>query len=115
MKVIVAGGRNFDNYELLKLKCDYILSNQSSIEIVSGAANGADNLGERYAKERGYELKRFPADWSLGKGAGYIRNEQMAKYADGLIAFWDGRSSGTEHMISLARKHGLKVKVIQYV
>lgn len=67
------------------------------------------------------ELVRFPANWAaFGKRAGYIRNEQMAKYAveDGscgmLIAFWDGKSRGTKHMIDLANKHGLKVHVVSF-
>jgi len=114
MKIIIAGGRTFDDYNLLVEKCDNILSNQLDIEIVSGTANGADKLGERYAKEKGYQIKKFPANWSLGKSAGYKRNEEMAVYADALIAFWDESSKGTKHMIDLAMKHGLKVRIIKY-
>ena len=57
-KVIIAGGRDFNNYELLKAKCDYYLSNldEADVVIVSGAARGADKLGEQYAKERGYKI-----------------------------------------------------------
>lgn len=115
MKVIIAGGRTFDNYELLKESCDRILARQPLIEIVSGTAGGADKLGERYANEKGYLIHEFPANWDKhGKSAGYIRNEEMAKFADGLIAFWDGKSKGTKHMIDLAKKYNLKVKVINY-
>jgi len=102
MKVIIAGGREFNNYELLKSSCDRILIRQSNIEIVSGKALGADKLGEDYAKEKGYKIKEFPADWiKYKKGAGPIRNKQMAEYADGLIAFWDGQSKGTKNMKSI--------------
>jgi hypothetical protein len=38
----------------------------------------------------------------------------MADNADGLIAFWDGKSKGTKHMIDIATKGGLKVRVISY-
>ena len=114
MKVIIAGGREFSDYELLKSKCDYILSNQTEIEIVSGAARGADALGEQYASERGFLVKQFPADWSIGKSAGHVRNKQMAQYADALIAFWDGKSKGTGHMIDLAKEQNLKVRVFNY-
>ena len=115
MKVIIAGGRGFNDYDLLCRKADKILSRQSEIEIVSGAARGADKLGERYADERGYTIKRFPADWgTFGKKAGYMRNEDMAEYADALIAFWDGTSKGTKHMIDIARNNDLKVRVITY-
>lgn len=115
MKVIIAGGRDFNDYELLKDKCDMYLSQQTDVEIVSGTANGADKLGEIYAKERGYRLSQFPADWdSYGKGAGPIRNRQMADYADFLIAFWDRKSKGTENMIYEARKRGLSIRIIKY-
>ena len=115
MKVIIAGGRDFNNYNLLCRKADKILSRQNEIEIVSGTAKGADKLGERYAEERGYPVKRFPADWGThGNRAGYLRNEEMAIYADGLIAFWNEQSRGTKHMIDLAELHKLKVRVITY-
>lgn len=115
MKVIIAGGRDFKDYNRLKEVCDKILSNQNDIEIVSGTAGGADTLGERYAQEKGYEVKKFPAKWDeYGKKAGYLRNQEMGDYADGLIAFWDGQSKGTKHMIDIANKNGLKVRVISY-
>lgn len=114
MKVIIAGSRDFNDYETLKKVCDFMLSRQDKVEIVSGTARGADQLGEQYAIEMGYPIKQFPADWSKGKRAGYLRNEDMAKYADALIAFWDGKSRGTEHMINLSKKRGLKVKVHKF-
>jgi len=113
-KVIIAGGRTFTDYPLLVNVCNNALSKQTEIEIVSGTANGADKLGERYAIEKGYQIKRFPANWDIGRNAGYIRNEEMAKYADALIVFWDGESKGTKHMIDLAYKYNLKVKIISY-
>ena len=113
MKIIIAGGREFNDYDLLCQNCDKALSLQTEIEIVSGTANGADKLGEQYANEKGYLIKQFPADWDkYGKSAGYKRNEEMAKYADALIAFWDGKSKGTKHMIDLAKRYELKVKVV---
>lgn len=113
MKVIIAGGRTFNDYNLLCQICDKALSLQNEVEIVSGTANGADKLGEKYAKEKGCPVKHFPADWDkYGKSAGYKRNEEMAKYADALIAFWNGKSKGTKHMIDLAKRYELKVKVV---
>ena len=83
------------------------------IEIVSGTANGADKLGEKYALETIFNLKKMPANWDLyGKSAGYVRNEEMAKYADACVCFWDGKSKGTKHMIDLARKYNLILKII---
>lgn len=57
----------------------------------------------------------MPADWDgKGKAAGYIRNAEMADYADALIAFWDDESRGTGNMIALAQDKGLKVRIISY-
>lgn len=114
-KVIIAGGRTFTDYELLKTEADRLLELQTDVEIVSGTARGADQLGERYANERNYPVARFQPDWNLhGKSAGYKRNAEMADYADGLIAFWDGESKGTKHMIDLAHQKNIHVRVIHY-
>lgn len=118
-KIIIAGGRDFSNYSLLKEKVDFYLSEAiaagDEIVIVSGKANGADSLGEKYAIEKGYSIDEHPAKWNeLGKRAGYVRNEEMAKVAHALIAFWDGKSKGTKHMIDLAKKYNLHVRVVNY-
>jgi len=117
MRLIIAGGRDFNNYELLKKKLDLILINKvgEDIEIVSGKARGADSLGERYAKEKGYSVKEFPAKWNeYGKRAGYLRNEEMALYATHCVCFWDGESKGTKHMIDLAKKQNLNLRIVRY-
>ncbi len=117
-KVIVAGGREFNDYGLLCQACDRMLSQKHQthdIVIISGTARGADTLGERYAQERGYAVERFPADWEhAGKSAGFIRNRQMADVADALIAFWDGNSRGTQNMIDLARLKPLPFRVVRF-
>ena len=118
LKVIIAGGRDFNDYELLKTKVDNILSQKKKthkIYILSGKARGADSLGERYANENSLEVLSFPADWeTFGKRAGVKRNAEMANEADALIAFWDGESHGTKHMIDIATKKGLLVRTIKY-
>ena len=117
-KVIIAGGRHFNDYSLLKSRCDFFLSEKMKshqIIIVSGHATGADSLGEQYAQENGLQIELHPADWDrYGKSAGYRRNADMANVADALIAFWDGQSRGTASMINLAKSKGLKVAVVRY-
>lgn len=115
-RVIIAGTRTYDDYASLKAYADYKLSRiEDDIEIVSGGARGADALGEMYAREKGYSIKRFQAEWDrYGRSAGPRRNEAMAKYADALLAYWDGESRGTKSMIELAKANGLKVGVYQY-
>lgn len=113
MRLIVAGTRTFNDYDLLRSSLDHFLSNiTEEIIIVSGKARGADTLGERYAKEKRYEVKEFPADWSKGKSAGYLRNEEMAKWSTHSVIFWDGKSPGSKMMVDLSVKYGLKVKVV---
>ena len=116
MKVIIAGSRNFKEYQKLKTECNYFLQGQKNITIVSGDHyKGADKLGIQYANEKGFKLIKFPAEWNkFGKAAGPIRNKEMAVFADVLIAFWDGRSRGTQNMIRLANQKGLRIKVVVF-
>ena len=125
LRIIIAGSRDFNDYELLKKSAIEIITKKTMLpdltRIISGGARGADTLGERFANEMGLEISRFIPDWDgLGKRAGYVRNAEMAKFAveDGnygvLIAFWDGQSRGTKHMIDLANKYGLEVHVVNY-
>lgn len=116
MKLIIAGGRDFSDYELLTREVSKLISGVPDVEIVSGGARGADLLGEHYAIDKGIKVKRFPADWErYGKSAGFRRNAEMAQYADSCICFWDGKSKGTSHMINLAKQGGLSVVVINYL
>ena len=117
LRLVIAGGREFSNYEILRDACLKVLlkSQWEDIEIVSGCARGADVLGERFALEQGFVVKLFPADWDrFGKAAGMIRNSEMARYGNVLIAFWDGKSNGTKNMIAEAKQHGCVVFVINY-
>lgn len=115
MRVIIAGSREFKDYNKLREECNKILEGLTDIEIVSGNANGADKLGEVYAKEQGYSIKQFLPNWDdYGKKAGIIRNEEMANYADHLIVFWNGISKGTKHMIDVAEKKCLGINVILF-
>lgn len=102
-KVIIAGGQDFNNYEMLKCLCDMLLVTKRKthrIIIVCGMATGADMLGKRYAEENGWHVQKFPAAWrTFGRRAGPYRNKEMAIYANALIAFWDGNSPGTKNMI----------------
>ena len=120
MKVIVAGGRDFKDYYLLKETLDNFQQEYGNItEVVSGGARGSDKLGEQYANENKIPIKRFVPDWEgLGKKAGFVRNNQMGDYAKEhngmLVAFWDKHSRGTKGMIDYAKKIGLKSVVVYY-
>lgn len=103
MKVIIAGSRDIDNYDLI---VEAIQQAEFEItEVVSGTARGPDKLGEQWARDNFIPISRFPADWNThGKSAGYRRNAEMGQYADALIAVWDGQSRGTKHMIDIMKK-----------
>ena len=132
MKVIVAGGIDFGDYELVRIELNLRLSDKANVEMISGRCSdkkgiltfttsdgiqvyGADGLGERWAKDNGVTIHPFPVDWKIhGKYAGPIRNKLMAMEAEALIAFWDGKSKGTKNMIETALKQGLEVDVVNY-
>ena len=112
-RVVVAGSRNFNDYEKLSPELDKFLVGKKKVTIISGTANGADKMGERYAKEHGIKIEQFPAEWGIyHKGAGPIRNLQMVKAADAVVAFWDNQSSGTRNIIDCARQENIPYKVI---
>lgn len=117
MRVIIAGGRDFKDMPYLVTSMDSVSRDlqESQLTIVSGGARGADSCGEKYAKANCFHIHRYPAHWDkLGKSAGYIRNHIMADNADVLVAFHDGVSRGTQHMIDIANKKGLKVYIFPY-
>lgn len=115
---LVVGSRSFEDYSLLCTKLDALLTNQSNVVIVSGGSNGADALAEKYAYEHNYQVIVFPAEWEkLGKRAGYIRNVTMHKFIShfekrGCVAFWDGKSKGTQHSFELARLYHTPIRTV---
>lgn len=122
MKLIIAGSRDFNDYDrakaFIKNTLHYWFHNHITgnyyfpTEIVSGGATGADKLGERYAEEMKFKIKLFIPDWQKhGRSAGPIRNKEMAGYADVLIAFWDGESRGTKNMIETMERMNKPVSV----
>ena len=107
MITIIAGSRgaSCDDVYVAMKRCEWTPS-----RVISGGARGADHWGEIWAVERNIPLTVMPAEWdNYGRGAGYIRNREMAKVAEALVAVWNGSSKGTKHMIEVAQERGLKV------
>ena len=112
-RVVVAGSREFNDYNLLSSELDKFLAGKKNVTIVSGTARGADRMGEQYAAEHGYKIDQFPAEWSkYHQGAGPIRNLEMVKTADAVVAFWDNQSTGTKNIIDCAKQENIPYKVI---
>lgn len=113
VRLIIAGSRDFEVtidqigeiVRTLGLKVD---------EVVSGMARGPDTKGMLWAKTWGIEVKQFPADWNgQGRRAGILRNYEMGDYGTHLLAFWDGESAGTAHMIAYMKKLGKPYYVVE--
>lgn len=115
-RVLIAGTRTFDNYELLKNELNKLKEELDLpiTEVVSGKAKGADSLGERWAKENNIKVIEFPAEWDkYGKKAGYLRNTEMGKYCDRGVIFTNG-SKGSEMMINIMKYFKKPCKIINF-
>ncbi len=114
-KIVVAGCRDFNNYDIAKRYIDYCISDirkKYEIVFVSGGCKGADMLGERYARENRMEIERYPAEWDkYGRAAGPMRNKIMAQVCDYVICFWDGKSRGTKTMIEYAKEFKKTIRI----
>ena len=111
MKTIIAGSRTADDYDALVDAMTQFVDFEIT-EVVCGCAPGADELGRRWAEANDIPVKEYPAKWEkYGRTAGVRRNEGMAKYADALVALWDGKSPGTGHMIQYALQQSLEVRI----
>ena len=112
MRVAVIGSRSFNDYDLMKKTLDEI---KDISLIVSGGAKGADSFGESYARAKGINTLIFIPDWEKhGKAAGFIRNKDIVKNSNMIVAFWDGESRGTKNSIDMAEKLGKKVIVVKF-
>lgn len=117
IKLAIIGSRNFNSYELFKLTMKNLFPGGgfNITTVVSGGAKGADSLGKRWATENNIPYVEYLPDWNqFGKAAGMIRNTDIVKAADVILAFWDGESRGTAGAINIARKHNKTTFIIYY-
>jgi hypothetical protein len=119
MKIGIIGSRTFNDYTLLvEVMNDYLnKGNELDCELViSGGARGADSMGEQWAKENNLPTLIFKPDWDkYGKAAGFIRNKDIVKNSDFVVAFWNGISKGTKSSIDLCVKNGIPVRIVDYL
>ena len=112
MKLLIAGSRSFNNYPFLCERVDFFVGDKEISSVICGMARGPDLLGKRYAEERGILVEEFPADWSLGLQAGYLRNVEMGNVASHAVIFWDGKSKGSKHMIDIVKRLNKPCRVV---
>ena len=118
-RLIVCGGRDFDDYEFFTSKMDRLMLYYENIRLISSHASGADRFAEQYAKEKNVPIMVIPADWKKhGRAAGPIRNRAMLDYAKKetpvVAAFWDGKSKGTGNMLKQAKAAGAECNIFFY-
>ena len=111
MKVLICGSRGWTDQAAI---WDRLRNLPLDAEIITGGAIGVDTIAKIGADYFGLTSIVFPADWKThGKAAGLIRNiEMLDQKPDLVIAFWDGKSTGTAHTITNAEKRTIPVEVI---
>lgn len=108
-KIFVCGSRTITDKNLIFSTLDTLLSNYDEIEILEGEAQGVDLIAKEWAKSKNIPVLEYPIDRATyGFKSPFVRNEQMAKDCDYMIAFWNGKSTGTKHDIDMAEKYGKK-------
>lgn len=130
VKLGVIGSRSFHDYELVKKTLEPY-KNKIQV-IISGGAQGADKLAEKYSWEvLNKKPLIFKADWynlnvepcdirqdrngrSYNHLAGYNRNTYIVENSDAIIAFWDEKSNGTKDSIWKARRLKKPIKIINF-
>lgn len=117
-RIIIAGSGSFTDAEHMRVRLENIIGTiDNTISFVSGTAQGADRLGEEFAKQYkgAFELVRFPAAWKrFKKPAGILRNAAMSWYSTHAVVFWNGQSPGSKNMAETATRDGLKVRVCHF-
>lgn len=110
MKVAVIGSRS-----IMRIRLEDYLPPETE-EIVSGGARGVDTCAANYARANGIPLREFLPEYELyGKAAPLIRNDLIVEYADMVLAFWDGNSTGTQYVVRKCRQLGKSVRVFKIV
>lgn len=121
--IIICGSRTFAEPRLVNLQVEAI---PADITIIVGGARGPDQWAEYRARALGRHVIVVPAQWNVHDGcqcpagatycrrAGFRRNWEMINMRPAMvIAFWDGDSAGTSHMIQLARRRGIPVRIVR--
>lgn len=119
MRILVCGSRTWDQPHLIEGALFDALRESPQpkhpFTIIQGMAKGADLQARKIAVKNSWPVEDYPADWQrYGRAAGFIRNQQMLDEGkpDLVLAFWDGKSKGTLHMIDAAKKAGIKVEIV---
>jgi hypothetical protein len=111
VKVAIVGSRKYPALHVVRSYVSKLKVYEPRAVIISGNASGVDKTAQDEALKLAMRVYIIPADWRLGKGAGFARNEEIVNEADVVVAFWDGSSRGTAHDIGLAKKANKRLRV----
>lgn len=114
-RIGIIGSRSRNAKSDLKLIIETFekLYKESDIIVSGDALSGGDRFAEELSKYRQITFLKCRAKWDKhGKGAGIIRNSEIVKNCDVLIACWDKKSSGTKDSIEKAKKINIPVILV---
>jgi len=110
MKLAIVGSRSFTDYELFKT----FMKDFEPSEIISGGAIGVDSLATQYAIEFNIPLIEFKPDYgTYGSKAPFVRNLEIVKASDFILAIWDGKSKGTRNSVNNAIRLNKAYRIIE--
>lgn len=112
-RILVCGGRDFGGRASLFAVLDSAHRAKPVTAIIHGAARGADTLAGEWAQANGVRVESYPANWSLGKKAGPMRNRRMLVKGKPDIVFAFPRADGsigegTADMMHQAKAAGVR-------
>ena len=119
MRVLVCGGRDFDDVELMISVLDRLHTEKSFTMLIHGNARGADRIADDWAWRRGVPREPYglpQGEWDeLGKRAGPLRNQRMLDEGkpDLVVAFPGG--GGTKDIVRRAVKAGVAIHEVNRV
>lgn len=113
-RVLVSGGTDFSDFELLRRELDGYLKGKGVTPIISGCARGAERLAIRYAGAWGSPVLRFPSPWQETPAAARARYRHMLDKADAVVLFWDGRDQWNAWLENEAIMRSLPLYVVSY-
>lgn len=115
MKLAIIGSRTLNQQQVIEVINQVVNKSTSKITtIVTGGANGVDSIAEYYAKTHNINVEvYYPLYQKYGKRAPLIRNNEIIKNCDGVLAIWDGESNGTAYTIRKAKREDKKVMVVE--
>ena len=107
MKLAIIGSRSIE-----KLDLDEYIKDKPDV-VISGGAKGIDTIAWEWAVKNNIEIIVHRPDYNKnGKWAALRRNDIIIDEADKIIAFWNGKSTGTKYVIDRAKELNKNIEVV---